>query len=1555
MNQNIAFLQNERTPAITSVQFGLLNPEKVIKRSVVEVNKTTLYVRQLPASNGLNDLRMGTSDRRLPCGTCKNDILNCPGHEGHMILGAPVYHPSMMSLILKILRCTCFFCSKLLIASTDSRMNSERIKSCNVQGRLDIITGFCKTIHFCAHCQGPQPKYNQVRGQLQIKTEFRAKDNEVFQNDDERAFANKPFTAAHARSILQYISDEDVTMLGLNAKYSRPEWLILTVLQIPPPISRPAIMATDGSRSRGQDDVSIKLQEILKINQQLKHLLDAQSVNANNYIVDYNAAITTAVENLQNHTAQFFHHDSRGTPGANVSATGGAPRSNRPLRLIPSRLKTKRGRFRGTLGGKRVDFSARTVVSPAPTYDIDEVGIPEMIAKHLTFPERVNNLNINELTERVRNGPGVLYGAVVIIMPDGNTIDLSLCSDRSNIELQPGWVVERYMKDGDWGIFNRQPSLHRMSIMAHRVRIHSDKTFRLPLSDTTPYNADFDGDEMNFHLLRSYDAIAEAIDLMRVSAQIISPQSNKPIIGLVQDSLVSGFLMTQCDTFLTRDQVMQIMMVIKYPLFTEMPPPCILKPVPLWSGKQVFSMLLPPLCIDAIVRTGGDDLKGTAGLFDLQERRVVIKNGEIVCGSLCKKMLGTSAAGIIHVLVKDFGNDIAGNFIGDAQRVLVEYMLFRGFSVGISDCVLSSTSQAKVHDIISKCFAYGDKIRQDASDSTESIMETCLSKLMNGMLTRVGAIVQNELSPGNRIQTMVTSGAKGSSINITQILGCVGQQSVEGGRIKPGKEKRTLSHYSHNTECAESRGFVSNSYGTGLIVTDYFFHAMGGREGLVDTAVKTALTGYIQRRLVKAQESLQIRYDTTVRNTQNEIVQFYYGGDNFNPMFVEKKYLCTCNMSNADLWSKFDIPVDVLQASMSDTVVSEMWQVAIKEEIKQLLEDRDWLRYTKLAVKNDVDSIIYITLSPERLLDQAVYRFHLNKQSKSDMCDPNEVISTLNELYEFILNSHKKTATHITLMYLRVELCFKKIIVEYRLSKAALQWVVSELRQSFNNSLAHAGDMVGVLAASSVGEPCTQMTLNTFHLSGVAEQTVTLGVPRLKELIDATRNIRTPSLSVYLEKSYAQSEKMAKRFGTSLEYTVLHQILCQSAIHLDPVVTSTCIESDVELVQLHYMLHPTSTPLKYSKFIIRYELDRELTCEKYLTPALISNTLKRYLGNRAQIIRSETNMLKWVIRIRIYDIDGLLKSLDLPTGDSTLNENYEREAMKSVHNFLNDNISVNGIKGILNVIIHKAKKTKVIQDTGCLQYDTEWIASTQGTDLKTMLTLPAVDKTRTICNDIHEVISVLGIEAARDILLCEIRTVLSFDGSYVNERHLQLLADVMTHPGTITSITRHSMDDLGGSSYQQASFEETQVVLSMAAAFGVKDKVNGVTDCIITGQPIHGGTGSFGIIEEPIPVPTATMIVRPMQIKENDAYVAPMYVAPTVHVKPMKDDKFVGQKRKESGSLPKPATFLKDRVMERKPSEARKVKQFAPMSPAPIDVDMNDAFFYPRSPVEEDV
>lgn len=1511
MSVSAALLQGVESPRITGVQFGLLNPDKVRRQSVVAITESTLYTRNLPTSGGLNDLRMGTCDRRLFCGTCRYDISKCPGHFGSMDLALPMYHVSMIPIVLKMIRCVCVWCSALLVGISDA---DPRIRELSGRARLAFICNLTKSRRKCPKCKAPQPKYVHTRVTATIT---RVTAGVVFEDAREKEAMERPFTAGCARKILAGISDADVRVMGSDPTYSRPEWMVLTVLQIPPPISRPCITASDGSRTRGQDDVTTKLLEILKANKAVDTVLRDLGC-ASGFMPDpdvtrvwcmTNAASITMVELLQQHLVQFFHH---GGQGADVRGASNRAHA-RNMRLIPDRWKGKKGRFRGNLGGKRVDFSSRTVASPAPDYDVDEVGIPSVVAYHLTFPERVTPFNKDMLTRCVRLGVGVKDGAASIIIPGGDPIDLGLCTDRGSIELEIGWVVERHLIEGDWVLLNRQPSLHRMSIMAHRIRIIPDKTFRLPVCDTTPYNADFDGDELNVHVLQTHDARAEARELMSAGTQMINPENNRPIIALVQDSLVSAFMLSDRNTMVRKDQVMQMMMNLRYlPGGLVLPPPAIIKPVQLWTGKQVFSMLFPGhLTFDMAVRGGGDDgVQRPGGWMDPDERRVIVRHGQLVCGTLCKKTLGTSAGGIVHVLIRDWGLATASNFVSDAQRLLQAYTMIRGFSVGIADCVMGKSTHDRVNALMTDLLKTTDRIHGE-SQAPEKLVDGCVTKMLGGFLTSSGSEVIKDVnvSSGNRIAVMVESGAKGSDINISQILGCVGQQNVEGGRIRLGVEGRTLPCFKHGDVSAGARGFVCNSYGTGVTAQEYFFHAMGGREGLVDTAVKTASTGYIQRRLSKAQEGLQVRYDSTVRNSSGDVIQFYYGGDSYYPTKLERVRYAAFNMDDAELRA-YVVGSDVEWKMCAEGCLS-----VARAQVATLRADRDSVRSCQMKLSQKADGEMVMPTNPWRVFTRAVSKFG---HAKSPV-DPVEVVACVDRVLGHVRASLREDATRFTVAYIRSYLTLRNFVVVHRLGMDGVRWVCSTIQSQFQEALAESGEMVGTLGASSIGAPCTQMTLNTFHTAGVLAHTVTQGVPRLKELIDMSAHIRTPSVHIAFESRYASSEPMARALSAGIEHTFLSEIVKHSEV-LECAVSVPTTGPDAAMVKMHALLSDPSLP-SGGDCLIRFELDRATMCRKRLSVHDAGHGIQAYLGRNGVVVHSEVNMVDWCVRVRLVDVkDTSLKYMYL------------------VHDFLLDNVPVHGVPGIRRVIPRSDTVRVADPVTGGLVDTKVWSADTEGTNLLQMLSLPGVDAVGTYSNDIHETLSVLGIEAAAHQLLTEIRSVLSHDGAYVNDRHLQLLVDVMTQCGDLAPVTRHSMSKMGASVYTRASFEQTQEVLTWAAAMGTHNTTNGVTENIMIGNTISGGTGACDVItvKGALPKPYVPKVVQPLEFSSgggvlplNPTVVSGVLVCPLNRTSPAG---FIGKKRKAAGGsrVMKTARSL----LLHSPGTRNGPRSFAPHSPS---------------------
>ena len=847
-------LKHGDAPVIDAVDFEVLSAEDIRAQSVVSVTETSLYSRGLPNTNGLNDLRMGTVERRLHCSTCGENVKLCPGHFGHIELPWPCYHVQFVDTVLKTLRCVCFFCSRVNLSDSDA----QGVKMLHGKWKFAHVHNACKARKKCTHCSAPQPTYHRTPTGIRLDW-----GNASFESEEEEQYCNRPFTSRQAQSILSYIPREDLKVMGFER--SHPKDFILDAVVVAPTVARPAVMASEGSRARGQDDMTLKLMDILRRCVEVRQLMPPLPSCIDEH-VDLDEEMTERLSRLQLEVFSFMNSNVKAPkrPGKGTATT--------TVKSVGDRLRGKEGRIRANLMGKRVNHSARSVISPDVIMDVDEVGVPRQMALQLTVPERVSSCNIAALTWRVHLGPNRIDGADSVVTSGGVIISLAYCAKRTSIRLQVGWVVQRYLQDGDPVIFNRQPSLHKMGMMAHRAKIVEQSTFRLHLSVTAAYNADFDGDEMNLHVPQSPASIVECQTIMSVPSQIVSCAANKPCIAIVQDALVGMYLMTRDDVLLTKSEVMRLAGWLRYPhrpWWEPMPPPAISHPQQAWTGRQVASMLFPPRFFYA---RGG----------------VVVREGVLLSGTLDKQTLGTSSGGIVDVLCRDFGSGVAVRFLSDLQRLVNQFMLSRGFNVGISDCVPSARSHERTASCVDTALEnvgaiYDHGIPEAQASSAEVTIKSILSKtLMNA-----ASVVHDEMEYGNAIKCMVTSGSKGNMLNLSQICGVVGQQTVEGKRVCAGVE-RPLSHFAPGSTDVAARGFVRSSYIQGLDPAEHFFHAMGGREGLVDTSVKTATTGYLQRRLVKGMEDNRAEYDGTVRNAEGGIIEFVYGADGYDPSKLEK-------------------------------------------------------------------------------------------------------------------------------------------------------------------------------------------------------------------------------------------------------------------------------------------------------------------------------------------------------------------------------------------------------------------------------------------------------------------------------------------------------------------------------------------------------------------------------------------------------------------------------------------------------------------------------------------
>ncbi len=808
---------------IKSIDFRLLSPEMIRKMASIEITKAELYDNDgYPIEGGVMDTHLGVIDPGMRCRTCGGTAGNCIGHFGYIELVKPIIHVLFAKHIYKILKMACFECG---------RISAEK-KAAKAK---------------CPHC-GAEKKA--------LKFE---KPTSFFSN-------GKLMTQTEIRGILEKIPDEDLHSAGIMG--GRPEWLALTIMPVPPVTVRPSITLESGDRS--EDDLTHKLVDIIRINQILKENL---LIGAPDFIIE------DLWELLQYHISTFYDNELPGIPQARH-------RSGRPLKTLAQRLKTKDGRFRQNLTGKRVNFSARTVISPDPSISISEVGVPIAVARELTVPEAVKTDNIAQLRSLVKSGSG-WPGANYVIRPDGRKKKITAeNAEEISKELAEGYTVERHLVNGDIVMFNRQPSLHRMSIMGHRVRITPWRTFTLNVCVCHPYNADFDGDEMNLHALQTEEARSEAELLMEVQRHIRSPRFGGPIIGCEQDHISGSYMLTRRGNELSRGEAFSLLCEIGM-----RPGKDFTLPKKKYTGKEVFSFLLPKgLNIEFKAKAFRNCKKCLDGDCE-HDAYVIIKDGELKAGVIDTKAIGNENGKLIDLIEKSYGAEEAHKFIDRVSLIGIKYLQRTGFSFGLDDVDITDGAQDSINRNIEKIKAEVNGLIGSAATggieilpgrSLQESLEAQIIRLLTKAMDAAEDIVSKDMKTNCGL-IMALSGARGGMAHLLQMAGVVGQEKILGERIHRGYRNRTLSLFSQGELSPEAHGFVTNSYKKGLNVFEFFFTSMSGRENLMDKSLKTKISGYMERRLMNALQDLKLEYDYTIRDNRKMVVQFVPGEDCIDP------------------------------------------------------------------------------------------------------------------------------------------------------------------------------------------------------------------------------------------------------------------------------------------------------------------------------------------------------------------------------------------------------------------------------------------------------------------------------------------------------------------------------------------------------------------------------------------------------------------------------------------------------------------------------------------------
>ena len=1240
--------------------------------------------------------------------------------------------------------------------------------------------------------------------------------------------------------LFRAISPTDCEILGFNPAEGRPEMFLWQYIPAPPICIRPSVAQESASN---EDDITSKLSEIILYASYLRDSLKKGTAVPN---------IMEQWEFLQLQVGLYVNSE---VPGLQQPGFG------KPIRGFCQRLKGKQGRFRGNLSGKRVDFSGRTVISPDPNLSIEQVAVPILVAKNLTYPERVNRQNLDKLRRCILNGPTVWPGAQALIKTDGG-IKFNLKFGTKSVreerarQLQIGDVVERHLEDDDVVLFNRQPSLHKLSIMSHRVKVRPWRTFRLNECVCTPYNADFDGDEMNLHVPQTEEARAEAMQLMGVKYNLATPKNGEPIIAATQDFITAAYLLSSKDLFYDRKTftyICQHMLLGETHL--DLPMPAVFKPKMLWTGKQVFNVLMRPNLQSKVLvnlECKNKVYKKTPGLpdMDVDDCYLVIRNSEVMCGRMDKATVGGGKKdSVFYVILRDFGPDAAAAAMTRLAKLCARHLTLRGFSIGVGDVYPSQSLTAEKADLVKGAYTQCDKLietfrqgklQKAAGCNLEETLENSISGILSKIRQQAGNYCVDTLSRNNAPIVMAKSGSKGSDLNVAQMIACVGQQIIGGKRVADGFTDRTLPHFHKNSRQPPSKGFVRNSFYTGLLPTEFLFHAISGREGLVDTAVKTAETGYMSRRLMKSLEDLSTQYDDTVRTSEGGIVQFQFGADRLDPVNMEGEakpvnFERTWNHVENVTWNNEErslLPNEI-QKLCKETLDLERAKYIRRHPVtgKELFYDDE-----KIHSSNDYDVMIAIDEHEgarvflnsiqeyvgERILKLALAR----KVAGLDPLMPNDDVKLHKKFAVMVAEKQAErkkkglsSGPASDVDRVAQELHMDRVA---KVSATTLRAFIVECLDKYRKAVVEPGHAVGAVGAQSIGEPGTQMTLKTFHFAGVAGMSITQGVPRIKEIINASKVISTPVIECPLLND--RDIKAARIVKARIEKTYIADIISYIDDEWLPDVAKIVLKLDMQaLIDMELGISVKDIMdaiIKAKKLKLKIEPD-DLRFGGDRIEILVRNTWRDAAAAKKAAIQRAAAMEKGVS----------IGTGDESTADYQLRVNFLKRMLPQV--------AVCGYPEAARAII---QSEEVKGGNG----ETSHKVLVEGYGLRACMTTVGVVGTKCVTNSVMECRDVLGIEAARTTIAKEIGSVMG--EMNIDPRHMELLADVMTYKGEVLGITRFGLAKMRDSVLQLASFEKTPDHLFDAAAGMKTDRIEGVSECIIMGQSMSIGTGAFHVV-----------------------------------------------------------------------------------------------------------
>ena len=1382
---------------ISSLQFGTLSPEEIRDNSVTEITKYQSFKADgQPIPQGLFDPKMSPTDKSERCETDLLPIDLTPGYFGRIELNIPIYNHFYIDTISQILSLTCIECGNILIPPFESEKNP---KSMTIEKIIDYsdqlipsekdLLSLPKKLRL-ARLKKIEPNKDEekrcpicscIQPQKYVKN-LRTIDSidAVYKNKDIRAIYPE-----YVYRLFKKISSKSCSILGFDYYNSNPSSLVLYNIPVCPPLCRPFIKQGNGLLS--QDHITLRYEEIMKSNMTIKGYLNKGQHKQRERFREY----------LAHDIATLFDNDPNGTF---PSLPRGA---SQPHQTFAQRLKGKEpktGRIRGNLLSRRVEMSGRSVITPDPMIDLNEIGIPKKIAKTISYPEKVNLSNRSFLEKCIDNGKDVYPGALGLIR---NNTDFTI-KPRPKTLLEVGDIVLRHLCDGDYVLMNRQPTLHKKSFMGHKVKIMDGYSFKLNVNVTEPYNADFDGDEMNLHCPQTISTLTEVIELAGLKNQNMSGASNSPAIAFVQDNVLAAYMMTSNQNAFSQRELMNV-------LARGAPYYYGISSKNSFSGREILSFFTPDYT-DTITKT--------------INKKDLIK--------------------IISRCYHEFGEHNCFKMTGNMQKLLNEYLIHHTYSIGPKDLQRSKEVHNKVDDAASQMIKNISKRIEKIHNSQVECDKDLFEQFVNEEIAKATSISENLLykDEKSRFEPMIKSGSKGKKKNITQMKGFLGQQIVNGKRTNTGYTNRTLPHFQKYSEDISTRGFVRSSLSKGLHPFEFFFHAGGGREGLIEQALQTGQTGYIQRQMVKTLEDMTIKWSHTVNDAQNNIVQFCYGDDNATGESIQEinirnifcsydqldlKYNLLSNASKEHL--KITIEPQIIKQIPQDTKLFE-------EYFQQFIQMRNQLIDNIINTENTENQSdmfkLYHSINIDEKLQIIINKYKLSKTNKTNL-DPTTILISYKELFERCSISQFFECDYLFKFLVYAKAGPKQLICEHRLTIEAFKEFLLNLEKSYKLSRIEPGEPVGIIAAQSIGEPCTQLTLNSFHFAGAGRSQ---GVPRLKELMYLEPSGRnSSSCFIYLREPHCFVEKDAHIILSEIESITIKDILKSYEFFFDSKNVSEKVLVYKKL-EIDTGVHETIT----SPWILRFELFKTKTSLLYDTWTTLND--QDYINN--PILDIENNAIFFRIDVEeVTRANGNNRIIPLPK-KGEIPMDFQISKINELVDIGILPLQINGIQNISNAKVEKYTSYYRDPIVGSVIQKKKYFIKANGSQLIDLFNNPAIDTQKTVSNNVLDIYETFGIEAARHILIEELSAVLKDVGD-LDIRHISLLVDRMVGTGKLLSVDMRGMDGYENGPLTKASFERITNEFLNAGLRGEVENVNGMASNIITGQAPPTGTGTVSV------------------------------------------------------------------------------------------------------------